>query len=395
MFVDEYLLTPMCCRLILKAVVACSRHAEYIRFFPFATDERTNAIGLRVSSIDTAGVSILSFDFNAEFFLSVGSRRGMSEEPRPGVFLSAKNSLRAFKNVSPNKIISASFRISGQQIDINFNWKCGIESKRILLPADLPDGSPVLPTQVPASSQKITRIAISFSPRYLSGILGLIPDSPTLWKLCVSRQQGDATSESRENLFLTNEADSSAEVGSVVGLTLSQSELHRNGSYFRGAELENDLKIQIPLSELKSISSIASDEVLKDAFVVQVGFESFDGFHGGAPILAVQASAANASFNHSHMNYAAKIWFKGCCTGALQIDEVRLEDLNLDEIDPDHNSEDAILAAFAETMESSSPFILHSTRTTQEQHSTIPEWDSEIPCTPPHVPSQDLEDLWF
>ena len=88
-----------------------------------------------------------------------------------------------------------------------------------------------------------------------------------------------------------------------------------------------------------------------------------------------------------------------------------MEEINLDDIDPgevfqtgiqQNDEEDALLAVMAETLDRapfmSNSFIAHSTQTTQEQMSVIPEWDSEIPRTPSsaHVADNNtFEDLWL
>ena len=409
MYTDEFSMTPLSCRLFLRALVSCSRHAEYIQFLPYASDHSNQSVGLRVSSIDTAGVSVLSWQFEPGFFHSYSATGEIPTRAHRGVMLSARNSARAFKNVSPNRIVSASIRISGEQFDVLFVWKCGVESRRLLRPAEPPENTPDLPYITPETSRPPGRIALSLSPRYLSGLLALIPDSPTLWTLCVSRsgQQGG-------KLLVSNGAvaSSSGEGVSVVGLTLSQSELNRNGSYFVEKEFDSDRQIRVPLSELKSICSIASDEVLKNAYSVQVGFSSFDSFVSETPILAVHVSATNPStwVNQSHMNLSVQLWFKGC-TG-LRVDDLdglTMEDLqNLDEIDTGgdvaQDDEDALLAMMAESIDrpeplvASSPFIEQSSyQTTQAQESTtvIPEWDSEIPRTPSSVHQACFDDLWL
>ena len=409
MYTDEFSMTPLSCRLFLRALVSCSRHAEYIQFLPYACDHSNQLVALRVSSIDTAGVSVLSWQFEPAFFYSYSATGEISTRTQRGLVLSARNSARAFKNVSPNRIVSASIRISGEQFDVLFVWKCGVESRRLLRPAQPPENTPDLPYITPETSRPPGRIALSLSPRYLSGLLALIPDSPTLWTLCVSRsgQQGG-------KLLVSNGAvaSGSGEGGSVVGLTLSQSELNRNGSYFVEKEFDSDRQIRVPLSELKSICSIASDEVLKNAYSVHVGFSSFDSFVSETPILAVHVSATNPStwVNQSHMNLSVQLWFKGC-TG-LRVDDLdglTMEDLqNLDEIDAggdmEQDDEDALLAMMAESIDrpeplvASSPFIEQSSyQTTQAQESTtvIPEWDSEIPRTPSSVHQACFDDLWL
>lgn len=410
MYTDEFSMTPLSCRLFLRAIVSCSRHAEYIQFLPYASDHSSQSVGLRVSSIDTAGVSVLSWQFQPGFFFSYSAAGETSTRVQTGLMLSARNSARAFKNVSPNRIVSASIRVAGDHFEFLFVWKCGIESRRLLRPAEPPENTPDLPYITPETSRPPGRIALSLSPRYLSGLLALIPDSPTLWTLCVSRngQQGGKLLVSNGGMV-----SSSGEGGSVVCLTLSQSELNRNGSYFVEKEFDSsDGQIRIPLSEFKSICSIASDEVLKDAYSVQVGFSSFDSFVSETPILAVHVSATNPStwVNQSHMNFSVQLWFKGC-TG-LRVDEVdgvTIEDLlSLDEIDAagevEQDDEDALLAMMAETMDrpealvASSPFIAQSSyQTTQAQISTtvIPEWDSEIPRTPSSIHQACFDDLWL
>jgi hypothetical protein len=233
-----------------------------------------------------------------------------------------------------------------------------------------------------------------------------------LWTLNISSQLDADTIDGQRKIYITNgAAEACNDTGSIVGLTLSQSELNRNGSFFKEIDLSPGDSIRIPLSELKAIALIASDEVLKDAFAIQVGFVDLESFHSGAPILAVHASACNSVVNQAHMHFSVKLWFKGCIGKAILQDEVNWGDVNLDDIDPgevfqagiqQNDEEDALLAVMAETLDRapfmSNSFIAHSTQTTQEQMSVIPEWDSEIPRTPSsaHVANNNtFEDLWL
>ena len=170
------------------------------------------------------------------------------------------------------------------------------------------------------------------------------------------------------------------------------------------------------------MSSLVSDDFLRDAFNVEFIFSPAGSFNGGTPVLTVRAIPAMVT-PQSHAAFASTIWFKGSRPLFREADD--FGNIDLDEIDPhDHHlssqgthlveeaEEDDLFARAAEIMEncppthpvdSSTPFIVPSTVFSQQTAGQctppLAEWDAEIPSTPTSISATGMasvfDDLWL
>lgn len=230
MFTDNFVLGPICCRLFVKAVLASHRNSE---FLAFTRSKRTGTdsnslMDLTISSVDAAGYTVLSFEFRNDFFISVEASELSSAGLSTPTLVNTKQVVRMFRGVSPNRIASAHLRINVESVQIDFYWKTGLISTRTISAVVPTEGSHSPPSVFPTGPPRIK--LGSFAPKFLHGLLTLIPESAALWTLTVCHRKTD---RNQSQLVLTN--SQTGEV-SIVEMALSQGELNRNGSYFSHSE---------------------------------------------------------------------------------------------------------------------------------------------------------------
>ena len=185
--------------------------------------------------------------------------------------------------------------------------------------------------------------------------------------------------------------------------------------------------MRLPLKELRSLITISLDDVLKDAFTINLNFATYPEFSHDPShrILCVSTSRIGTSATSNPLlAFTCRIWFSACNSvqdegsGADQetvVDGIRLEDIFVDPADPagslpvnimEDAEADELFARAVDMAESSNVannFILHTQSSVQRpqvtisQASVIPSWDDEIPPTPKSldVPiSNYLDELW-
>ena len=238
MFTDVFALTPICCRLFLKAVLAAQKNSEVLTLSRIqngrSNDEFVRKGNLVVSAIDPAGSTFISFNFPSEFFVggevSELTTAGLST---PAV-VNSKQVSRMFRGVSPNKIVSVNLKINVECIVLEFHWKSGLVSTRTVPTVTPTEGSYLPPSALPDPNDRFPCTLASFAPKFLQAILVLFPDSSALWKLTMSHRHS-ADEPGQSHLYLTNSVGGVESV-SVVEMALTQADLNRNGSYFSYSE---------------------------------------------------------------------------------------------------------------------------------------------------------------
>jgi hypothetical protein len=378
---DSYVfeLNPVACRILLKIFCACQKHSEFVRL-DFSSADR-----LSISSLDTAGVSILSFQLNNSFF----ALQGRMEETGNGrvqfLTLGSKHITKAFKNVSPNKILKSRLTICDSEIRFHFYWRNGVESVRCVRGSEPPDGDAFLPLTLSSPSQSLPHIAMSLSAKYMTDLLSLVPDSPALWALTVTHQRDENVSRGSV-LHFTNAAQGMTDTSSVVGVTVSHSELNRNSSYFVPSQLPMDYPLRIPLVELKAIASLGSDDTMKECYPIIIGFSAASSeFAEGRNLVTVHMTNSSQSDMSAVQGLSAKLWYK--CSAPALSEHTPTETCG-DDIDQDDLLLLQAMDAIERTPVQSTPFIVNTGET-----ALIPEWDQEIPSTPSHR-GDVLDDLW-
>ncbi len=338
-------LNPISSKLLSKAFNLIQKQSEFIHISMDLMGPIGTFAGLRLSSIDEAGVCILCFHFESVYFTSV--RLNTTTASSPALFVNSKLVTKTFKGVSPNRITKVEMTITGESLQFKFHWKNGITSIKDV-PASMPnDTSPIAPQDLPATAEHIQYVSFSTNPKYMSGLLELFPVSSTLWALSLTHQ-ADENQTKGTSLYVTNACLGIQESSSVVGLTISQADLNRNSTYVRDAVFPVGHTLKLPLTEFRGITTLLCDEVLGDDFSLAIGFSQLGGSFGeGKQLLVVHAVPKSSS---PHSAFCVKMWFKGSSAPLMNDyeDSVKLEDLNLDEIDPHQTV-------------SSTPFIISST----------------------------------
>jgi hypothetical protein len=409
----EYYLTPICSRVLLKALCACYKHSDQLCFNPFRRNGEP--VGAVLSSIDTAGVSIMSFEFDHVFFSSI-HELGYPEDLRQlnELVFNSRVVSRAFRNVSPNRIQGLKIILQPSSMSLTFLWKNGIKSSRKVEASD-PSENIALIEATAIPSGRIPRVILSLSPRYLSDLLGLVPDNPQLWALTISHERDENISRGSV-IRMTNSTQGVVDTSALVGLTITQAELNRNSSYFVPRQLPIGYSFKLPLTELKSIASLAADDTLKESFSILFGFSHVaSSFGDGAMVITVHAANTSATDPSPVRGFSIKLWSKTKAPENTS-DELAFEELNIDEIDPPESAEsrkvggsfvdeeeDALFVKALDELEhtpvQNSPFIVLSTDPYTAQQSSldpIPEWEDEIPSTPSCAPCRldNFDDLW-
>ena len=225
MMSTELVMGPLQARLILRSLVSAGNHAEFVSLQVFRHE--SNSMELTIRSCDDSGTSLSEFAFGSSYFDSFTCGGVISTTARGPSLFSARLLARLFKNVPPAKIMQIKLILSVDELELNFFWKHGLFSKRSLRSVTHPVDStlPQFVSLVVDSSVPV----LSFSPKYLQHLLQLFPESSTLWALTIHRKPG-----SSNTLIFTN-AIPGVEAGTTVELTVSQSDLNRNGSYFSRA----------------------------------------------------------------------------------------------------------------------------------------------------------------
>lgn len=372
-------LNPISCRILLKIFCACQKHSEYARLDLSQVDK------LSVSSVDSAGVSILSFQLDSTFFSLQSRAENRSSVLSRFLTLGTKHTTRAFKGVSPNKILKSRLTICDSEIRFHFYWRNGVESVRCVRGSEPTDGDASLPLSLSSSSQPLPHIAMSLSAKYMTDLLSLVPDSPALWALTVTHQRDENVSRGSV-LYFTNAAQGVTDTSSVVGVTVSHAELNRNSSYFVATQFPMDYPLRIPLAELKAIASLGSDDTMKDCYPIVIGFSAAGSeFAEGRKLVTVHMTNSSQSDACIVQGLSAKLWYK--CNAPLVPDHTPIDTCQ-DEIDQDDLLLLQAMDAIERTPVQSTPFIVNTGET-----ALIPEWDQEIPSTPSHR-GDVLDDLW-
>jgi hypothetical protein len=186
--------------------------------------------------------------------------------------------------------------------------------------------------------------------------------------------------------------------------------------------------IRLPLMELKSLVSVAMDDIARESFNINIYFTSYPDLSddpSGQILSVTLGPTAHVPSLNSLAAFTASFWFNGCqlvddARDSVQtsvVDGIPLDDIFVD-IDEgmvhapsnnfitDHDSDElfARAADIAETSNNNANFILHTQSSlvagpvpTISQASAVPSWDEEIPPTPKtlDVPiSNYFEDLW-
>ena len=355
----EIELTSNGSRSFLKAVAACSKHSQLIQFSPYVVGPTQTFAGLRLLSADEAGVSILTCQFESVFFNRV-ARIGFESNEDCGCVFNSKAIVKSFKGASPSKISKLELKLTSVSLELVFHWRNGMNSVRVVLPAT--STIPFSCSDFPSSSFPMEFVALTTTPKYLSGLVALVPDSPSLWALSLTHQLDENTSHGSV-IYVTNGCTGVQDMASVVGLTISLTELARNNSFIRDVQFPMGYTMKLPLTELRGITSLLSDDTITDDFTVTLGYSKLDGAYGeGRKLLTAQALPKTSS---SHSAFSVKLWFKGCAVPETRDyeDNIKLEDLNLDDIDPQR---DVI---------GSTPFIIASSAATLQQ-------SASAGCTP-------------
>ena len=410
----EYELSPICARVLLKALCACYKHSDQLRISPLVSNNGT-PFGAVISSVDTAGVSIISFEFDRIFFDSIRANDGQNHSlDSKGTAFNSRVVSRAFRNVSPNRILGLVVTLQRSSMCLKFIWKSGITSSRIVPASDPNENLELLPATACPSGQ-LARVILSLSPRYLNDLLGLVPDTPQLWALTMSHERDENISRGSV-IRMSNATEGVVDTSALVGLTITQAELNRNSSYFLPQQLPIGYSFKLPLTELKSIASIATDDTLKESFSILFGFSHVTpSFGDGAMVITVHAANTSATDTSAVRGFSIKLWAKTRAPENTS-DEPAFEQLNLDDIDPPESAEsrkvpgsfideedDALfvqaLNAIENTPVQHSPFIVNSTdpnTAPQSSEDPLPEWEDEIPSTPSCAPCRldNFDDLW-
>lgn len=217
----DFVMGPIQARLLLKALVATGRNAEFIGL---QMSSSVTGESLIVRSCDNTVTCMYGFGFKTSFFDSSADFSGHMSPAFPTVIFTSKHITRMFKNVSPNKILQIKMSLSVQGVILQFTWRNGLVSQRQLRAATPPDDF-TLPSW-PTCGDSSTTSMMSFSPKYLHNLMQMFPDSTTLWALTISRKPGSVNSLIFSNML----HDVSS--GATVELTVSQADLNRNGSFF-------------------------------------------------------------------------------------------------------------------------------------------------------------------
>ena len=405
MFTDSFVLSPISTRLLLKSLLAIHRNSEILTFSRIrhagSDPDSLAKVELNISSVDSAGYTILSFSFPNEFFQSIEASELLIAGLATPTIANTKQVVRMFRGVSPNRIVCAHLRINVESVQIEFFWKNGLVSSRTVSAVTPSEGSSLPPDSLPDPTILPPIRLASFAPKFFHSLLNLIPESPLLWTLTVHHALGD---NGASQLCLTNSASS---------VSLYQAELNRNGSYFSHSECMSYIfltpiyiivrlneSFTAPLAELKHLAAIAADEVLKDSFTLVFGFEDFN----AEPVLVIRA----APIANQNCVFYVSMWYRACNPPIRDPGETFTPAPNSpqDLLFDDDNDDDLLLAA--ETMEQQQLPFIESTCTQQSRHcdqtvlqetqfGIIPEWDTEIPSTPTNDPAAMalfLEELW-
>ena len=201
--------------------MATGRNAEFIGV---EISRSLTTEDLVVRSCDSAVTCLYGFRFRTSFFDSFCTVTGVRNPDSPSAIFPSKLISRMFKNVSPNKILQVKMTLSDSTLTLQFTWRNGLVSERILRAATPPDDF-ALPA-LASFGEVSTSSVMSFSPKYLQNLIQLFPDSTILWALVISRKAGSANSLIFSNML------PGISSGATVELTVSQADLNRNGSFF-------------------------------------------------------------------------------------------------------------------------------------------------------------------
>ena len=213
---------PLQARFILKALVATGQKAEFVSLYVSSSNSNSGRLSIR--SCDGSGTCLYEITFGPSYFDSLtSSGEGSFMDNRVALY-SSRLLVRLFKNVPAAKIIHIKLILSMERIELQFFWRTGLVTRRVLRSVEPPDDCEI-PKSISCTPNSTVPI-LSFSPKYIQNLIQLFPDSSTLWALTIRRKPGSANT-----LLLTN-AIPGVDAGSTVELTVSQSDLNRNGSYF-------------------------------------------------------------------------------------------------------------------------------------------------------------------
>jgi hypothetical protein len=233
-------LTPINARFLIRVLSILGRHSQY-GVIHTELDENQQVSSLNISGIESASLSENVFVFPRTFFVRLERSLPLPLRDELAV-ISFKLMCRLFKNISPNKIESVSMTLSDDAVIAEFKWRNGLLSRRTMATSILPDSLSATPVRIPSGGPTL----MTFSPRYIQGLLNLIPDSPTLWALTISTVPVDSgmpltsTSSHGNTLYFSNtspgQAVQTGQQSSVVELSTTQVELNRNASFFSKSE---------------------------------------------------------------------------------------------------------------------------------------------------------------
>ena len=425
MILGQYDLNPENSRFFARALSGCLRIGPTLAFKIFRGISDAAEAGMGLFSVDQSETAYVGFKFQAQFFLRSDSspRLGLFGDEIEPVFVSARAACRALKNTSPNKITRLQLRISCEFIEFMFFWKSGVISCR-RFPA-ITAGFQIS-RAFGFDEEPNSWAMLSFSPRYLHGLLTFIPDSTEKLMLTFFR-------DSERTLTISNSFPPSSDSSSNVQMQLSQSELNRNGSYFSNQYREGS-KFSIPINEIKCITNIlCEDSEVDTAGNMSFGFVGSLDARNNSQILQIKGC--------SNRFYSTSIIYKGSSSEGVVLASQTSTERNRtrDHIQDTHFSgtlvnlsgadvtEDTLLAHAAEVIDpidlempyNPDPFISFSdttfiqtpasdsnaepslpSKTTdsnrKDNSCRITEWDNEVPSTPVHTVDVGVfDDLWL
>lgn len=320
-------------KLFMRSLIIFGRISEYAVFEPYYESStmggRPNRIGLKVSYVDAAQVSITELEFAPRFF-EVVLDGGMREDGYMNrLVLSTKRITKLFRHIHTMKLTAFNIVFARNSMQMIARYASGMQVDRLVAEVDMQPSHILSDVDAPGSTSPLV---FSLSASYLSSLLNLLPESQQHWLVCISR-------DSAGLIWMTNNPSVGClESASIVELPLDSVELTRNNSFVSLNPTSVNSNLTFPINEVRSICALCVEESMGSERRIDGRFSTHKHFSPGTAVLRISTA-------FDQLGFRADLWYTGCIappffgSGAEDV-------LSVDEIDNDIIPDQDLVEAF-------------------------------------------------
>lgn len=292
-------LTPNGTRTFARVLLATSRLSEFISVSAVSEESlisgRPPRMGLRISSMDAALMTLLEIKLASRFFQCVTTT---DQDVGTGLICSTfqtRSIAKVLRHIPLGKLSKTTITLNGQSLRMTM-----ILLRGVVITKHLPCAVPPIDSISPISDDTEplwSPPVLSMSASYLNGLLQLLPETSRNWSLGLTRDSNGVH-------WLTNSSGDSHDVTAVVELPLDQSELAKNNSSVSLNALPSNTKVVFPLTELRAVCNMCIDEGIGSVQRLDASFERHSQFSPDSFIMCVRAVCGEYGLS-------ILLWFKG------------------------------------------------------------------------------------